>query len=538
VSLPSTRAAASFAVLAALLASAGRAAPARAQEEELIDDPELAPLLPPEPGPEPEPGAPQQGGTLSSLPPVHAPNGEARVVLRSRVGVDADWSGGPTEEVVEATQIALFELRVRRSERLRFAAGVRVRHLFATRQDDTLGADAERFELDVTPTAGYGDVGVADGVHLRLGYQTTRLGRFDVLNASDVLSVYDLRSGPTTMPEASAVAQPAARLDWDISQALALRVFYLPFVQPHLVRAFDGDYALLPGADVAELLAGADPQTAEYVSGLLRGTFTRAGQGRLAESGFDAFAPDPSFTEPQGAARLTWRGTGMELSATAAVAHERLPVLHFSQAFLALAAEDTQENRDALEADTSPIEVQYRRFGVLSVDGAFEAGPVMLGAELAYMRGRTLFASAPGELALPERVDLAHLGLRAEYLAGERWVLATEGFLQAALWEPDDPGREYVFMAEGRLLFGGVAFLAWSPADSGLTLELGGGALNGPTYMIVPRAELQLGEALFAELGAYVLGGRRVTTPGDPGVTLGGLYEGVDQVFLGVRWLP
>jgi hypothetical protein len=220
------------------------------------------------------------------------------------------------------------------------------------------------------------------------------------------------------------------------------------------------------------------------------------------------------------------------------VAHERLPVLHFSQAFLDLAAEDTQENRDALEADDSPIEVQYRRFGVLSADGAFEAGPVMLGAELAYMRGRTLFASAPGELALPERVDLTHLGLRAEYLAGESWVLATEGFVQAALWEPDDPARDFVFMAEGRLLFGGVAFVALSPADSGLTLELGGGVLNGPTYMIVPRAELKLDEALFAELGAYVLGGRRVTTPGDPGVTLGGLYEGVDQVFVGIRWLP
>ena len=111
-------------------------ATARAQStpprDEIILDPELEAVAP----------APS-----TAVQPTSLPNAELRVVLRSRLGMDLQWQDA-REDVWEATQIALFEARVRRSERLRFEIGVRARHQFAAREHDSVDADAERYELD------------------------------------------------------------------------------------------------------------------------------------------------------------------------------------------------------------------------------------------------------------------------------------------------------------------------------------------------------------------------------------------------------
>jgi len=70
----------------------------------------------------------------------------------------------------------------------------------------------------------------------------------------------------------------------------------------------------------------------------------------------------------------------------------------------------------------------------------------------------------------------------------------------------------------------------------GLQLELGGGVLAGPSWLLLPRAELSLGGDVFAELGAVFVDGRAPGPLGDPSVTLGGLYDDVDLVFLGLGW--
>src|SRR6187431_2061795 len=119
---------------------------AGAQDGEIILDPELSDLPPPPP---PEPVSAE-------------PNGDFHVQLRSRVGVGL-IRDDPREDVVEFTELAVLEAKVRRSEHLRFALGVRIRYLYATRGDDTSDANAERYALDVTPTAAYGDATLSDG---------------------------------------------------------------------------------------------------------------------------------------------------------------------------------------------------------------------------------------------------------------------------------------------------------------------------------------------------------------------------------------
>ena len=511
--------------------------------EELILDPELEGVIgPTEAIVDPELSgveSPDGPGELEPPPPAD-PNGRARVVLHTRVGIDSAWQD-TREDVIEATQLALFELQVRRSEDLAFAVGLRGRYLLARRDGDSPDAAAARQELDITPTAAYADVGLGGGAHLRLGWQTSHLGRFDVLSATNVLGVYDLRSGPATLPEASDVAQPAMRLDWELGESSALQLRYLPVFQGHLVHTAEGDYALLPSTEAsveAALGTATDPQAAADRAALLRRTLSRSGQARLAQSGLDAFAPDPTLKQPQAAARLTFRGAAAEGALTAATALERLPTIEVSPVLLLALADPSDANLDALAMVREPIAVEHGRFAVFSADGALDVGPIQLGAEGAFVVGRTLFAAQTGQTPVAAKSNLAHLGLRLEFVQGEDWVLALESMAQYTLQEPDDPARAWMFLTEGRAMLAAIGFLGFSPAGTGMTLELAGGVLSGPSYLVLPRAEFGISDGLAAELGALVMGGERPGMPGDPAIALGGLYADVDQVFVGLRWLP
>jgi hypothetical protein len=501
--------------------------PAHAQSvppsDEVIADPELAAVAPTR--------------TASAAPPP-TPNGEVRVVLRSRLGLDLAWQD-PREDVWEATQIALFEARVRRSEHLRFEVGVRARHLFAARAHHTADADAERYELDAAPTAAFADIGLGHTVHLRLGYQTMRLGRFDVLNPSDILSVYDLRSGPTTMPEASDIAQPALRVDWDATGFLSLSVIALPFFEPHRVNTIDGDYALSltrQGAD--STMTSAPAGTTAGPERLVRETLSRSGQSRLGEGALSAFAPEPNLAQPQAAMRLLMHGSDGELGLTAGTALEHLPALRYSKAFLDYVRDSSGANTDALLAESHPIEVLYNRFGVTSLDAATALGPLQIGAEVAYIFGRTLFAAEEGELPQAAQSDMLHAGVRVEYAQSDALLFAVEATAARGLHAPSDSAKRWMFLTRDRLMLSAAGFLAYTPGDVGLTLELGGGFLNGPSYLLVPRVEQRLATGFYAEAGLHVLAGKAPGPAGDPGLALGGLYGDADQVFIGLRFQP
>jgi hypothetical protein len=558
------------------------ATPARAQEasgaaqapsdaaplegsEEVIADPELGsaatetPLSSEEAIVDPELSGLAQSRSTATL----EPNGDVRVVLHSRLAVDTQWQG-PYEDVWESTNVALFEARVRRSENLRFSVGLRARYMFAARQHDTADADAARYELDVAPTAAFADVTPADGLHFRIGYQSVVLGRFDVLNASDILSTYDLRSGMTTMAEANEIAQPAVRMDWDIGSWLGLTAIVLPFFEPYRIHLVDGDYAIAPITGASEIAANtqmtqppltqAQQQLQEQQQQLMRlqrTTLSRSGQALVEDSAFYAFAPAPSFTHPQAALRLNAHDAAGELGFTAGIAREHLPAPHYSDAFLRFVDAVTFNMNGGMamlpsqaELSGRPIGFDYDPFELLSLDAATAFGPVQVGVEAAYMFHRTFLSSPTGMpdpmhlselLGRAEHTDLAHAGLRAEYTQGS-WVVVLEGAIERAMQLPGT-GQRYAFMADGRWLLSSVGFVSFTPGDIGLTLELGGALLNGPTYAFLPRAEQRLFSDFFVEAGAYFLGGKHYLL-GDPRATLGSLYDNIDQVFIGLRWLP
>ena len=499
--------------------------PAPASSDDVIDDPELAGVAA---APEPPPAAPA------------ADNAEVRAVLRSRAGIDLAWQD-PHEDVFEATQLALLEARVRRSPSVSFALGLRMRHFFATREHATPEADADRYELDIAPTAGYADLTLAPSLQLRVGYQSVQLGRFDVLDAGNVLMVADLRSGPATMAEAAEIAQPAVRADWDPLSWLSLRALYLPFFAPDRVNAFSGDYALAPASrgdalsQSLDVIAGDDG--AELLSQLLRRALSRSGQDSLGEAALSAFTPEPSLSHPQAALRAVAHGPSGELGLTAATALERLPAFHASDALLAYLNDASVDNRDALIVDPEPFAARYDRLGVVALDGAMPIGPLQLGAQLAFVAHRSLLAQAPGELALPVHANLLQAGVRLEHAQSAHWLFGLEASGARVLGDPERAGQRYLFMAGRRYLLSAVGLVACSPGSFGLSVELGGALLDGISYALLPRVEQRIVDQLYVELGASIVGGKKRAL-GDPRVTVGALYDDSDQVFLGVRYLP
>ena len=191
---------------------------------------------------------------------------------------------------------------------------------------------------------------------------------------------------------------------------------------------------------------------------------------------------------------------------------------------------------DAMGADAPSRQLRRRPFGfdydsfeLLSLDAATALGPVQLGVEAAYMfhrtsrRRRHARSGGPSELlGQAEHSDPAHAGLRAEYTQGA-WVVVLEGAIERAMQLPG-AGHRYAFMADGRWLLSSVGFVSFTPGDIGLTLELGGALLNGPTYAFTPRAEQRLFSDFFVEAGAYFLGGKHYL-PATRVRTLGGIVR-------------
>jgi hypothetical protein len=268
---------------------------------------------------------------------------------------------------------------------------------------------------------------------------------------------------------------------------------------------------------------------------LLANNLSRADRERIATSALDALAPEPTFSHGQGAIRATAHGPAGELALTASTALEHTPAFRVSNAVL---------NGVSDPNDLHPISVEYNRFGVISLDGALDVAPFSIGFELAYMLHRTLYSVGvanynpydPHAVPLPAFSDIGQVGLRIEYVQNTRWLFALEGFTAYALSRPADPQRWWMFMDQGRYTFGGGGLIGYH-ADFGLAIELGGAVFNGPGAVISPRIAYALLNGFDLEVGALAILGR--TPPAmfsTPEVSLGGLFNYVGHVFVGLRY--
>ncbi len=482
---------------------------------EVIDDPEL-----------------RTGGETSTVPTAIAKSGptvDFVPTLHTRLAVDTTFDNS-REDVFEGLQLMSFEATVRRSEKLRFGLGLRARFEMAARRNAEFG-DQDRYALDVVPTAAYADATLCPGVHLRAGYQGVPLGRFDVFGATSFLSVNDFRSGPL-MPVPSEIAQPALRLDLDGSW-LSLTTIYLPFFQPHLVSVVRSDYSLFELAErQAATVGGAG------ASRLLERAVERSAVSTLSNDALRTLGPEPNLEEPQAAMRATARSGAGEISVTAGTALERLPAVIITPALDNFLTNPTATAALALLAEPRPLRVEYNRFGIASVDAATDVGPVQIGIEGAYMVNRTLVATGLGANPTPAQTDLLHTAVRFDFVSGTEWLVGGEAFFTYALDRPGDPRLEWITLEDGRFWSGGAALVRWAPGNGPVSLEVAGLGFTGQTWLAAPRIEWRVVDELALEAGAFLLGGPAPRQFGIANISIGGIYRGNDQVFLGMKWLP
>lgn len=520
---------------------------ATAHADEVISDPELGPPAKDAASPagdevisDPELSPKPHAGTATPPPEdAHSPTVEPttwRIVLETRWGVATAWqrpwsvpvSNAPAgtttkvpsnQDVVEGTTVGVLEAQQRLSKAVLVSVGLRARHDFATRRDGN-----PREELDVEPVSGFVDARVADGLHVRAGYQIVTLGRFDLFSATNFLAVNDLRNGPFTMPDASAIAQPALRVDYDPTSAVSLQAYYLPFFEPDVVALYGTNYALLSPFD--RVSPGAQP-TATAPSPIL----SRSAIASTSTSALSTLGPSPDFSRPQGSLRALLHGAAGELAATIGTALERLPAVNSS-----------------LSANT-PI-LDYGRFYVASIDGATDVGPAQVGFEAAFMKNRTVATvgtqttnGVTGPAFGQQKADLVQFGLRAEYADGDVVGVGGEAFIAAALKSPNPnlnlANGAYLFFDHlGSTYFSqGVAVGGYyAPEKTPLRFELGGVLATGPSVLVFPRIQWEALTRFYLELGAGFVTGRGSILSPNP--TFGGAYGNIGQVFTGIRYIP
>jgi hypothetical protein len=370
------------------------------------------------------------------------------------------------------------------------------------------------------------------------------MGRFDAFSGTNFLAAYDLRSGPATMAEASELGQPALRFDMDRVSGFLLQTWYLPFFQPDIVTVYGSDYAILaPLSHQIDDMAGQQGIAARNARSALEASLGRSGLAVASTHAIQAFGPEASLSSPQGAVRATVHGSAGELSATVGTALERLPAITFSRAFSDAIA------RGSI-VDPGSIKVIYNRFSIASIDGALDVGPFQLGAEATFMKNRTLLAassqvSASGVVPppVPEQTDLLYGGLRAEYAGTGAFAAALEAFIADAPQDPAAPAagesqRAWMAFEHGRYFRGLAAGFQLAPEESRIRLEVGGLVLSGPTYVLLPRFEWEALKRFYLEVGGVVIGGPTPGIFGLPTMSYGGLYNDVDQVFVGAKWVP
>lgn len=471
--------------------------------------------------------------------PAPPPASEVHFVLHLRGNRDLSRDDA-REEIWESTALLSMDATLRRSESLRFGLGVMARYHFASLERSLPDVSARRYELDAIPTAAYIDGSLASaGLHVRAGYQPVALGRFDLFSAINVLSAADLRDGPAVIPGLPEIGQLGLKLDYSPGGWFSLQAVYLPFFMPHLLNVFDTDYAIFPGnqqntdagfAALAELLPPEELQAA------LRTQLTPGGRDRIAAGALAAFTPAPNILNPQGALRATARAGFGEVSLTAATALEHLPSFRLSDD--TIAAISSGEPSDQFDANA--IGVEYQRFAVVSLDTGIDLAPFTLGFEFAYQFHRTLYAAGTAyqgdalAIPIPGYSDMIQAGARIEYIESSDLIVAAEAFGSYAVALPDNPQRGWMFFESGRF-FRGVGGVVGYATDFGLRLQLAAAWLSGPTVAIAPRISYDVIDQLQLEVGAFIIEGQAPPLFATPILSLGGAFNGVDHVFVGLR---
>ncbi len=528
----------------------------------------------------------------SAEPEEHDPmanTGVARLEAIGLFGADIHHEGS-LEDAYETRLRFDAEVDFRRSRKLRMSIGLRTDLYWAVpaRTDgdlllkdedgDVTGKlspfDEDRFELDLIPLSAYVDVTPVAGLHFRLGEQPVSMARMDGYSPIDMLAVYDGRGQQPPSVSGIKLAQPALRMDWDMSSWATLQIVYLPWFMPNLSRPNRDRY-------VGNTLGTSGPPS-RLIDRLIDPSY----QPKVIEDSVRFVGPAPDFTTPQAAARLTMRGSGFEFGFSGGTALEKLASLYETPVYekLSLGATTlTNEEVEALQAGlTSPlIDVQYHRYYQVGVDGSFDIGAVTIAFEFAYSPARYLLYTAdsrgyqvdadgkaildssnqkqyialrpnisepirnpteddPGNVTdskIRRGVPVVQGALHLEWAYSDTFVLLAEGYWLNALQLPYDKSRDWLGARPGTGAYlTGVVGMNYQFANR-WSLSATVLPMVGPSLMFVSMLNLEVVEGFSLNAGLQIFEGpptHRLAAD----LTIGGLFSGYDQLLFGFRYTP
>lgn len=531
---------------------AGTSSPAASEgDEEAIVDPELQAI----------------SGSGEEERDYLANTGVARIEVVGQQQFDLRHEGG-LEDAFESRLSLETEVDFRRSRKLRLSIGVRTDFFWGvpspsdpaidtrdeegniTHDTDALGQD--RFELDILPVSGFLDVTLADGLHLRIGEQIVTMARMDFYSPIDMLAVYDLRGQAKFVSGIPKLAQPAVRMDLDLSHWTTLQLIYVPWFMPHVSRGNRDRY-------VARILGSSDQGLPAFLDELIDPSF----QTKAPEQALRFIGPPPDFTNPQVEARLALRGSGKELAFSGGTALEKVPMIYTTPAVADAAFGNPAAAALALAQGIPLLDVQYHRYYQVGVDGNFDLGPLTLNVEFAYSPSRQLYTHVPSGMALPQPnttdtivngtpedggnvrdksirkgVPLVQGALHIEYFRDLTFAIVMEGFWINAMELPYDGDRDWWGFIPGTGAFvGGMVGLMYGIKEGLVTFSVTALAAPGPSVVGAGQIEFRINDELFLNVGVQAFEGP-APIPYGGRVNVGGLFSGNDHVSLGFRYTP
>ncbi len=499
---------------AAFLAALLLAAPARATEDEVIDDPLLHPTPTSTSTSTSTPTAtPTPTSTSTSTPQLW------RLSVFSRGSTQTSWDdlpGGP-KDIVEWRSRALLSAGDKPSAWLKWEIGVRFDALARAQRR---GDPAITFEA--RPWEAYLDVAPAERLRLKVGNQILSWGRLDVGSAADVLGAYDLREGPAIDLDALRIPTPTATATWFPVDAFQLDVGYTPFFTPHRFDVAGTNYAII-GPNAPAAVAAAFQK--------LRGQLDPSSYAAITADFARVNAPDARPDNGELGSRATWRTGPYDLALTYGFVRSKIPTLTLAPELVALLGSGNATNLTAagqvnakLQNGEHLLSASYDRYHQIALDLEGTAGPFTVAGEVGVSPQRTLFVR-DADTGLPSavRTPVAQAGLKATYAKEETFAISAEA---SVLTATQGSGATYFVLGPHRRI--GIAFVAVHDELGHHVLDAAALATtSGPSFSLIPRYGYKLTDALVVGAGAALFAGPR----GDDG-SLATAQRGTDQVFV------
>lgn len=480
----------------------------------------------------------------------------------SSLALDTRWRGD-TEDILEWGSGLDATFILEQSERSRIVMQAQLRHWMGTRKQAFV-SDREdedtRAAIDVRLGESYW-LGRRGRATLRAGMLVTTWGSTALVKPSAVINPNDQRNFGMVGPSMSdgTLAHPAVELSWSKPGGVGVELLYVPFFVPDQSVLFGNDRALLqpnnplaatfPVVPLLEQLV--DPSAWEGAQTLATATSypdedlsTSSLGGRLTRTlwntdlglgYFWGWGRTPRVAIDEDVARL----------ATILLSDEQfLQDLDFTRLVFAnpeilMLSQAIGEKREAGE---ELFATEYQRRHTLVLDVARYLGPVGVRAEAALSPAQNFLTTQLGTVRRPS--VFGAIGLSYERLLGDEGALAltAEGFLlkpfahdsevtQAFVPEEWRGDEETEIALIGSELYGVAAGGTLRLPEYKVDVTLGG-VYNVSTRDVIGRASLRRG--LSSTLGVTLGGALYEGPPLEERLTLGGLYDGNDQLWLGV----